>query len=77
MVNGSGVRLDVYQDGRFIGILDTGQVLPVHGTLLWQRTVVTVVGRDAAGAYAGTASWIFEYGVPEAWTITGLTGPQR
>ena len=77
IVNGSGYRLDLYQDGRFIGVVDTGQVVPIHGPCLWQTTVVSAIGRDTAGAYAGTASWIFIYGTPEAWSVTQLTGPHH
>ncbi len=77
LVNNSAAILSVYQEGKYLGELETGQVMPVKATLLWQRTVITVVGHDTAGNHIGSDSYIFEYGVPEVWTVSRLYGPSR
>lgn len=77
LINNTGYVLDVYQDGKYLGKAEVGRVLPVYGTLLWRRTVVSVTGRDDAGHYVGTRSWVYEYGVPEAWTVSTLDKPQE
>lgn len=77
VVNNSGYKLAVYQDGKYIGDLGLGQVLPVKGGFLWSKTVVTVTGTNPDTSYVGSASWIFECGIPEAWSVVKLTKPQR
>jgi len=76
VVNSSGYRLAVYQDGKYICDAEIGQVIPIKGPLLWNKTVVTVTGRDAEGSYVGSSSWIYEFGTPEAWTVQRLTKPK-
>lgn len=77
LVNNCGYRIDVHQDGRFIGIAHPGQVMPIKGPLLWRKTVVTVTGYDFNGSYIGADSWIYEFGTPEAWTVHRLNKPRR
>lgn len=77
MVNNCGYRLDVYQDGKYLGVAEPGQVLPIKGPLLWRKTAVTVTGYDAEGSYVGSASWIYEFGIPEVWTVHSLNKPRR
>lgn len=76
VVNNTGATLSVYQEGKYLGELETGMVMPVKATLLWNRTTVTVVGH-CGGTHMGTDSYIFEYAVPEVWTVTRLLGPAR
>jgi len=75
VINNSGYPLKVYQDGKYVGDLAVGQVRCVKGTLLWRRTVVSVTAFDN-GNYVGADSWIYEFGVPEAWTVTRLNRPK-
>ena len=75
VVNNSGYTLKVYQDGAYIGDLGVGEVRPVHGTLFGQRTVITVTGYAPGDIYVGSATWVYEYNVPEAWTVTRLSKP--
>lgn len=77
IVNNSGYRLKVYQDGQFLNDLDVGEVQGIKGTLLWRRTVVTVTGTDLKGSYVGSDSWTYEFGTPEAWTVTRLNKPHE
>lgn len=77
LVNNSGYRLDVYQDGKYVGVAQIGQVVPIKGALLWSKTVVTVTGYDSEGSYVGSDSWIYEFGTPEAWTVHRLNKPRR
>jgi hypothetical protein len=77
LVNNSGFRLDVYQDGKYLGIAEIGQVMPIKGALLWRKTVVTVTGCALDGTYVGSNSWIYEFGTPEAWTVHHLSKPQH
>lgn len=77
IVNNSGYRLKIHQDGKYVGEAQVGQVVPVKGTLLWQKTVVTVTGYDAQGNYVGSDSWIYEFGTPEAWTVHRLNKPRE
>ena len=77
VINNSGYKLMVYQDGKYIGDLPLGGVLPVKGTLLWRSTIVTVTALDANGAFVGSDSWKYAFGVPEAWTVLSLNAPRR
>ena len=77
VVNNSGYKLTVYQDGKYISDLPIGGVLPVKGTLLWRSTIVTVTALDANGDFVGSDSWKYEFGVPEAWTVMRLNRPHR
>ena len=77
VINNSGYRLNVYQDGKYVGVAEVGQVVPVKGALLWSKTVVSVTGYDSDGSYVGSNSWIYEYGTPEAWTVHNLYNPKR
>jgi hypothetical protein len=77
VVNNSTCILAVYQEGKYLGDLEIGMVMPVKATLLWQRTVITVVGHDTSGNHQGSDSYIFEYGVPEVWTVSRLLQPAR
>ena len=77
LVNNSGYTLKVYQDGKYTGDASIGQVLPIRGAFLWRNTVVTVTGVDARTNYVGSISWIYQFGVPEAWTVTKLNEPQE
>jgi len=74
LVNNSGYTLTVYRDGNCIGTLAVGEVLPITGPPLWQRTVITVTGQDN-GRYVGTASWVYLYEAPEVWTVNRLLKP--
>jgi len=76
VVNNSGYRLTVYQDGKYIGDLAIGQVMPVKGTLLWRSTIVTVTAVNADNTFVGSDSWKYEFGVPEAWTVVSLNKPR-
>lgn len=76
VINNCGYVLKVYQDGKYVGDLGLGQVRCVKGTLLWRRTVVSVTGFAADGTYVGSDSWIYEFGVPEAWAVTRLNKPK-
>ena len=77
VVNNSGFKLKVYQDGEFKNDLAVGDVQGIKGTLLWRRTVVTVTGTDLQGNYVGSDSWTYEFGTPEAWTVIRLNKPQE
>ena len=77
VINNSGYRLNVYQDGKYVGVAEIGQVVPVKGALLWSKTVVSVTGYASDGSYVGSNSWIYEYGTPEAWTVHNLYKPKR
>jgi|MudIll2142460700_1097286.scaffolds.fasta_scaffold03963_8 hypothetical protein len=77
VINNSGYTLAVYQDGKPIGTLRLGQVLPIKTGFLWSSTVITVTGTLPDGSYVGSASWIFEAGVAEAWSVTRLNRPNR
>ena len=74
VVNNTGYRLMVYQDGQYISDLNIGGVLPIRGTLFWRNTVVTVTGYDPAGVFIGSESWKYQFGCPEAWTVVSLSG---
>lgn len=77
VINNSGYTLAVYQDGRPLGTIRLGQVLPIKTGILWSTTVVTVTGMLPDGSYVGSASWIFECGIAEAWSVTKLNKPSR
>ena len=77
LVNNSGYRIDVHQDGKYIGVAQPGQVVPIRGALLWSKTVVTVTGYASDGSYVGSNSWIYEFGTPEAWTVHQLNKPRQ
>lgn len=77
IVNNSGVLLDIFQDGVLIGRnMGTGQVLPIRPALFQSMTVVVVTGHDGAGAYLGSDKHIFNYNVPEAWSVNRLVAPK-
>lgn len=76
LVNNTGYKLRIYQDGKYIGDAQVGEVIPVRGALLWRKTVVTVTGYDAEGSYIGSDSWIYEFGTPEVWTVHKLYQPR-
>jgi len=76
LVNNSGVKLLVFQDGKYIADAPPGQVVPIKGALLWSKTVVTVTGYNQDGTYVGSDSWIYEFGTPEAWTVHSLNKPK-
>lgn len=77
VINNSGYTLAVYQDGKPLGTIRVGQVLPIKTGFLWSTTVVTVTGTLPDGSYVGSAPWIFECGIAEVWTVTRLNKPQR
>lgn len=77
IVNNTGVLLDIFQDGVLIGRnMGTGQVLPIRPALFQSMTVVVVTGHDGAGAYLGSDKHIFNYNVPEAWSVDRLVAPK-
>lgn len=76
LINNTGYTLKVYQDGKYIADAHIGQVVPIKGTLLWRTTVVTVTGVDKAGDFVGSDSWVYQFGVPEAWTVVNLNSPR-
>jgi hypothetical protein len=76
IVNNTDYKLAVYQDGQYIGDLNVGGVFPVRGGMLWRNTVVTVTGTDPDGRFIGSASWKYQFGIPEAWTVVSLNAPR-
>ena len=73
VVNNTPFMLKVYQDGQYKTNLPPGLIHQVKGTLLWRNTIVTVTGVDSCGAFVGSGSFLYQYGVPIAWTVTDLT----
>ena len=73
VVNNTPFMLKVYQDGAYKGELPPGLIHQVKGTLLWRNTIVTVTGVDSCGAFIGSGSFLYQFGVPVAWTVTDLT----
>lgn len=76
LVNNCGYRLEVYQDGKLVCGAAPGQVVPIKGALLWNKTLVTITGFAADGSYVGTDSWTYEFGRPEVWSVHRLNRPQ-
>jgi hypothetical protein len=77
IVNNSGFKLDIFQDGLLIfKDLDVGQVYPVRPMFLQSKTVIVVTGHTEDGEYVGTDQWIFLNSTPEAWTVTRLYQPK-
>jgi hypothetical protein len=72
VVNNTPYVLKVYQDGEYQSDLQPGMIHRVRGTLLGRNTVVTVTGFDSSGAFLGSDSYIYQFGVPTAWTVSTL-----
>jgi hypothetical protein len=77
VVNNSGYKLAIYQDGRYLGDLGLGQVQPIKTGFLWTKTVIVATGTTPDNKYVGSAKWIFECGIAEAWSVTKLTKPEQ
>ena len=72
VINNTPYQLKVYQDGEFKSELPPGLIHRVRGTLLWRNTIVTVTGVDSCGAFIGSDSFMYQFGVPTAWTVSTL-----
>ena len=73
VINNTPYVLKVYQDGEYRSDLQPGLIYRVRGTLLGRNTMVTVTGVDTNGAFVGSDSLLYQFGVPTAWTVTSLT----
>ena len=72
LINNTPYLLKVYQDGEYRRDLAPGLIHQVKGQLLWKNTAVTVTGADSSGAFIGSDSFIYEFGVPTVWTVSTL-----
>jgi hypothetical protein len=72
VINNTPYVLKVYQDGEYKSDLPPGLIHRVRGTLLWRNTIVTVTGVDNCGTFIGSDSFMYQFGVPTAWTVTSL-----
>lgn len=77
VINNSGHKLALYQDGRYLGDLGVGQVQPIRTGFLWTRTVIVATGTTPDNKYVGAATWTFEHGIAEAWSVTKLRQPEK
>lgn len=76
VVNNTGCPLDVFRNGKPIGKLEVGQVLPIPIGLFQPEISVTVVGHTPGGQYVGTASHRFYTPDTDVWTVSQLYEPQ-
>jgi len=74
VVNNTHYDLAVYQDGEFSANLHPGGVLKADN-FMWRRKAVTAVATDDQGVFIGSDSYIFDWCVPEIWTVSRLCQP--
>lgn len=74
VVNNTHFDLAIYQDGDFSAKLRPGGVLKADN-FMWRRKAITAVATDDQGAFIGSDSYIFDWCVPEVWTVSRLRLP--
>jgi hypothetical protein len=76
VVNNSGYPLDVFRNGKPLGKLEVGQILPIPIGLFQPEIAVIVIGHTETGQYVGTASHRFYTPDTDVWTVMQLCTPQ-
>jgi hypothetical protein len=77
VVNNTGFRLDVSQDGLPVTTLETGQSISLTPHWLVPKALVVVIAHDAQGNYAGTDNYTFLSSTAEVWQVDSVRRPQE
>lgn len=76
VVNNTGYPIDVFRNGKPLGKLEVGQVLPIPFGLFQPEVAVTVVGHTPSGEFIGSSSHHFFSTDTDVWTVLKLYTPQ-
>jgi hypothetical protein len=77
IVNNSGYKLDIFQDGAPIARnVAVGKVLLLRSWFFQRTTSIIITGHTVTGAYVGSNTYIFQDGATETWSVNRLYLPK-